>query len=351
MAGTCTFISRLVIELSSNNRASRTWGGGGGASFCWARISAMNSNGVSSAREVALSPEGPSCIFVGPIETASQETLEALYCQARDAYYSGKPLIVDDMFDRVEVITLITFICEPNFGFRQHPNYLPNNCLKQLKLRWYGSKSVVKYPRCSIRRQSTYSDAEEDISQAFALASIWILFLTIGSSACALPIIYTIGLAYQNAFGSGIAHGSQATIIGFLATVNGILFMAVGSLIGYPIASASVKVLQGLWRNDLVALKGACPNCGEEVFAFVKSDQSNDSPHRADCHVCESLLEFRTKVESFLISRVQTKHDTAFGILLEGYYSSSQLPPAIAFPRIVALHQTTTSIPGKTLQE
>ncbi|KAJ7012618.1 PGR5-like protein 1B [Populus alba x Populus x berolinensis] len=268
MAGTCTFISRHVIELSSNNRASRTWGGGGGASFCWARISAMNSNGVSSTREVALSPEGPSCIFVGPIETASQETLEALYCQARDAYYSGKPLIVDDMFDRVE-----------------------------LKLRWYGSKSVVKYPRCSLRRQSTYSDAEEDISQAFALASIWILFLTIGSSACAFPIIYTIGLAYQNAFGSGIAHGSQAPIIGFLATVNGILFMAVGSLIGYPIASASVKVLQGLWRNDLVALRGACPNCGEEVFAFVKSDQSNDSPHRADCHVCESLLEFRTKVE------------------------------------------------------
>lgn len=27
----------------------------------------------------------------------------------------------------------------------------------------------------------------------------------------------------------------------------------------------TVKVLQGLWKNDLVALKGACPNCGEEV--------------------------------------------------------------------------------------
>lgn len=27
----------------------------------------------------------------------------------------------------------------------------------------------------------------------------------------------------------------------------------------------AVGVLQGLWRNDLVALKGACPNCGEEV--------------------------------------------------------------------------------------
>uniref|UniRef100_A0A6M2EXV4 Uncharacterized protein n=1 Tax=Populus davidiana TaxID=266767 RepID=A0A6M2EXV4_9ROSI len=134
MAGTCTFISRHVIELSSNNRASRTWGGGGGASFCWARISAMNSNGLSSTREVALSPEGPSCIFVGPIETASQETLEALYCQARDAYYSGKPLIIDDMFDRVEVITLITYICESNFGFRRHSNSLPQQLFEAVKI-------------------------------------------------------------------------------------------------------------------------------------------------------------------------------------------------------------------------
>lgn len=76
-------------------------------------------------------PHGPSCIYVGPLQTATQETLEALYSQARDAYYRGEPLIVDDMFDRVE-----------------------------LKLKWYGSKSVVKYPRCSIRRQSTYADAE-----------------------------------------------------------------------------------------------------------------------------------------------------------------------------------------------
>lgn len=27
----------------------------------------------------------------------------------------------------------------------------------------------------------------------------------------------------------------------------------------------AVGALQGLWKNDLVALKGVCPNCGEEV--------------------------------------------------------------------------------------
>ncbi|KAF5446919.1 hypothetical protein F2P56_032514 [Juglans regia] len=249
-------IGSTVFELSRINRTT--------APFL-VRISAK-ANGSPTCDDALA--EGPSCIFVGPIETASQETLEALYCQARDAYYSGEPLIVDDMFDRVE-----------------------------LKLRWYRSKSIIKYPRCSLRRQSTYADAEEDLSQVFALASIWILFLAFGSSACMVPIVYTVGLAYQDAYSSGSFYSSQAPVLEFLATLNGILFMALGSVIGYPIASASVKVLQGLWRNDLVALKGACPNCGEEVFAFVRPDQCNKSPHRADCHVCGSLLEFRIKVE------------------------------------------------------
>ncbi|KAH9661472.1 PGR5-like A protein [Citrus sinensis] len=268
MAGTGNSITPHVIgstfvELS---RSGRT-----GAPFS-VRISTKShgngGGGFAAAATMCKNEEGPSCIFVGPLETASKETLEALYRQARDAYYSGKPLIVDDMFDRVE-----------------------------LKLRWYGSKSVIKYPRCSIRRQSTYADAEEDLSQVLALGIIWILILAFGSSICFVPIIYTVFLAYQDAFSRGISYGSHASVSGFLAAVNVILFMAVGSLIGYPIASASVRVLQGLWRNDLVALRGACPNCGEEVFAFVNSDQTKNSPHRSDCHVCGSLLEFRTKVE------------------------------------------------------
>ncbi|KAL9415966.1 hypothetical protein AB3S75_039206 [Citrus x aurantiifolia] len=268
MAGTGNSITPHVIG-STFVELSR--GGRTGAPFS-VRISTKShgngGGGFAAAATMCKNEEGPSCIFVGPLETASKETLEALYRQARDAYYSGKPLIVDDMFDRVE-----------------------------LKLRWYGSKSVIKYPRCSIRRQSTYADAEEDLSQVLALGIIWILILAFGSSICFVPIIYTVFLAYQDAFSRGISYGSHASVSGFLAAVNVILFMAVGSLIGYPIASASVRVLQGLWRNDLVALRGACPNCGEEVFAFVNSDQTKNSPHRADCHVCESLLEFRTKVE------------------------------------------------------
>ncbi|XP_027928478.1 PGR5-like protein 1B, chloroplastic isoform X3 [Vigna unguiculata] len=187
-----------------------------------------------------------------------------------------------------------------------------------------GSKSVVKYPKCSIRRQSTfadakvYSDLSVDYLKMFLLNApatvvalgFHSLYFVAGSinykgnckrlfyfKACVGPISYTVGMAYQNAFDSGVSLGSQTLGVGFLALLNNFIFLGLGVIIGYPIASASVKVLQGLWRNDLVALKGACPNCGEEVFAFVRMDRNIESPHRADCHVCECVLEFRTKVE------------------------------------------------------
>ncbi|KAL3530762.1 hypothetical protein ACH5RR_010084 [Cinchona calisaya] len=256
MAGTCSpvkphVIGSTLIELSKYSRAG-----------------APLSVRYSSRSPVEPLAEGSSCIFVGPIESASKETLEALYRQARDSYYNGTPLIVDDMFDRVE-----------------------------LKLRWYGSKYVVKYPRCSLRRQSTYSDAEEDPSQAFALASIWFLILGFGSSVFLVPVIYTLGQAFQDAFHSGTSYTSQASMLQFLTIINGIFYMVLGSIIGIPIVLAAVGALQGIWKNDLVALKGACPNCGEEVFAFVRPDQSKLSRHRSECHVCESFIEFRTRVE------------------------------------------------------
>ncbi|MCH92885.1 PGR5-like protein 1B chloroplastic-like, partial [Trifolium medium] len=127
----------------------------------------------------------------------------------------------------------------------------------------------VKYPRCSIRRQSTYADAEEDLSMVLALASTWTVFLAFGSLACLGPISYTVGMAYQNAFDSGLSYRSQASAFEFLASVNSILFIVLGFVIGYPVVSASVKVLHGLWRNDLAALKGACPNCGEELERHI----------------------------------------------------------------------------------
>lgn len=37
--------------------------------------------------------------------------------------------------------------------------------------------------------------------------------------------------------------------------------------------------------------------CWCQVFAFVNTDKSVRAPHRAECHVCECPLEYRTKIE------------------------------------------------------
>lgn len=76
------------------------------------------------------------------------------------------------------------------------------------------------------------------MSQAFALACIWILFLAVGGSAFLVPIVYIVGLAHRDAlFNSGFAYSSQS--LQFLALANGFLSMSMGSLIGYPIVSSS----------------------------------------------------------------------------------------------------------------
>ncbi|XP_027928477.1 PGR5-like protein 1A, chloroplastic isoform X2 [Vigna unguiculata] len=167
-----------------------------------------------------------------------------------------------------------------------------------------GSKSVVKYPKCSIRRQSTFADAKVYSDLSVDYLKMFLLNAPATVVALGFHSLYFVagsinykGNCKRLFYFKGVSLGSQTLGVGFLALLNNFIFLGLGVIIGYPIASASVKVLQGLWRNDLVALKGACPNCGEEVFAFVRMDRNIESPHRADCHVCECVLEFRTKVE------------------------------------------------------
>lgn len=199
-------------------------------------------------RFTAVLEDAPSCIFVGPIETAEKARLEALYQQARDSYYSGQPLVVDDMFDKVE-----------------------------LQLRWHGSKLVLKYPRCSLRRFTAYADAEVDPSQMQALKTVWSLLFALGLSlAVGLPILQL----HSHTF--------------IMSDSNRMLFSVVSFLVGVPVSQAAMKQLQALGRGDLVALKGNCPNCGEEVYTFVKPDLSSlKARHESECHICERQLIFQ----------------------------------------------------------
>ena len=209
-----------------------------------------------SASMAGSCTDAPSCIFVGPIETAEKARLEALYQQARDSYYSGQPLVVDDMFDKVE-----------------------------MQLRWHGSKLVLKYPRCSLKRFTAYADAEVDPSQMRALKAIWSLIFAVGLSfAVGFPTLVSAYMQFN-------PHEPGT----FVMLNTNRMFLSVASfLVGAPVAQAAVKQLQALGRGDLVALKGCCPNCGEEVYTFVKPDHSSlKARHESECHICERQLVFQ----------------------------------------------------------
>ena len=77
----------------------------------------------------------------------------------------------------------------------------------------------------------------------FALASTWALILAFGCSACIGPVWYTVNMAYQNAFDPGSSYGGQASGLEFLFMVNSFFLIALGLVIGYPVASASGKIL------------------------------------------------------------------------------------------------------------
>ncbi|MCO5557829.1 hypothetical protein L7F22_011401 [Adiantum nelumboides] len=223
--------------------------------------------------EDSILREGPSCVFVGPVEFAQKDRLEALYQQARDSYYSGQPLIVDDMFDKVEV-----------------------------RLRWYGSKLVMKYPRCSLKRLSVYADAEVDNSQVMVLASIWTIFLALGLVAALGPPACALNRVCKEAVHDQFFHHSHALTSDIGSTLNLAVFIAVGLAIGVPVSTAALGALKGLWKGDLVALKGSCPSCGEEVYVFVRVENSPRPRHKTECHVCEHPLVFHAKVERSAVS-------------------------------------------------
>lgn len=87
MAGTSTSFSPHLIKSTVSNltRTIRAV-----TPFHLVLFSTKTPNSpLSSSDNLA---QGPSCIFVGPIETATQETLEALYLQVSDYYAAFRSL-------------------------------------------------------------------------------------------------------------------------------------------------------------------------------------------------------------------------------------------------------------------
>lgn len=83
---------------------------------------------------------------------------------------------------------------------------------------------------------------QEDPSQVVALASVWILLFLFGSSAILVPVVYAIGQALNEAMHSRDLFYMGRSPFDMIMMLNAGLFIGLGCLVGYPVASASGKM-------------------------------------------------------------------------------------------------------------
>jgi hypothetical protein len=132
-----------------------------------------------------------------------------------------------------------------------------------------------------------------DDSQFVALASVWTIFLLIGLVAALGPSACAFSKACEDVVSTFIYHQRPAATSNFGLALNASITVAFGFAVGAPVTIAAcelkfqilmfkflisyvflfgkgllflVQSLKGLWKGDLVALKGCCPNCAEEVY-------------------------------------------------------------------------------------
>lgn len=183
-------------------------------------------------------------------------------------YYDGRPIVADAVFDELE-----------------------------LRLRQMRSSVVRKYPRCSLHRSGPmYADADEDPSQQWALRCIWRVLAAGGMALTSIPLATAI-------------HAHLATTPGSMSAPPS-LAMAAASLlslaVGFPVVSTCLEACRKMSSGHTHAVRGQCPSCGEDVFAFLSSEGRPVRPdgraflrEHAECHVCDQKLEFR----AFFVNR------------------------------------------------
>jgi len=201
----------------------------------------------------------------------------------------------------------------------------------QERLRAAGSDIARKWPRCSLRSKKKYSDAsvrplvaprgfnyrlrllftppadpkhpsfQADTAQMVTLTAIWAAMLAVGSVAVLLAVASAMHLDAGSAAGSA-SDGSDALLPALRGWVGAGVAGAGVALVG--VAARSLAALRG---GSLVAVKGDCPACGEEVYAFVAAQPAGGAHpvrgahaarHVAECHVCSRPIAFDVRVRA-----------------------------------------------------
>ena len=233
-------------QRNESGDSSHDGGGGGGGGD-------SDDDDNSSVR-----PLGQFCVRPNSsIDEADVAELETMYTHAKEEFHSGQAIVDDAHFDSLE-----------------------------RRLRALDSETVQRGPRCSLRRMRTYSDAVPDSEQLASLYGVW---RTLGATAALLAA-------------GGISRILSIPEDGAMAVV-----VATAAVLGaMPMGMAAKRSLTRLDSGAVVALRGPCPSCGEEVYTFidlparVKAIEAKamtggrpfEVTRASECHVCGSNIVF-----------------------------------------------------------
>jgi hypothetical protein len=131
------------------------------------------------------------------------------------------------------------------------------------------------------------------------LTGIWTALFGVGT----LALTATAVAGFVSAAG-----GDASSELGPLAALVGPTGAGVAAA-GGALAAVAGRSLAALRSGTLVAVKGDCPACGEEVYAFVAAQPvpavtpgggtragMHAARHVADCHVCTRPIAFDVRV-------------------------------------------------------
>ena len=168
--------------------------------------------------------EGPSDPPL-PLDLATRDDLERVYLQAKNTYFSGQPVVDDQMFDEIE-----------------------------RRLRYLGSTPPQAPGAAYIH---AHSQTPSPTAQMDALAWTWLSFAALGALLIALDVR------------DAIADSSFSAAATAMATRRPPVFAVVGAFLARSGWEKYAKLREG----TTVAVTGDCPNCAERVYAFVPANK------------------------------------------------------------------------------
>jgi hypothetical protein len=226
----------------------------------------------------------------GKREEISTSEKESLFLDAMQAYFRGESTLSNEEFDALkeeltwqgsEVATLsrdeFRFL-DAAKAFEQGKQIMSDEEFDELKRRLQNQGSVVaiqRGPRCSIRRQITFSDVIPDYRRLVALY---------------VPAGVVVGLVWL----------SCAFEFTPLRNIDPVLSLFLGT----PVIYLGARLLTGLVVPDPLIVVGDCPSCGRRTHVFFGKILNVDGfadVASVSCEKCKATLSVEKETNRMIL--------------------------------------------------